>query len=112
VSLEELQRGAAEARSGALRLVEGVGIGDLDKPQRVLRRQILHQLETAGMTQGDWFREKNHVLAVYDSTRRALYLIAKLERSGLTTQQKSAVSAATSALHAAEDAASEASRLV
>ena len=100
-----------QGRVRALTLVEGMSAASLNKAQRTLRRRVLHQLNTFGITQNDRSR-RDWAAANYDSIRAALSLLDRLERAGeLDKQQKAATSDATSALHAAEDAAARAVRL-
>jgi hypothetical protein len=110
-SLEVLQRTAAEERGRAYRLVEELDTASLDKAQRALRRKILHQL-TGGLTLEDSIQSgSTRVAAIYDSTRRALWLLDQLYRTDVAPQQSAAIANATAALHVAEDAAGEATRL-
>jgi len=107
---EDLQRCAGEERARARGFVDQLDPSELDATQRKLRRQILHQLDTAGLTALDDINNTG-VAAIYDSTRRALALVDQIERGALTCQQKAVLSSAVAALPAAEDAAGAATRM-
>lgn len=110
--IEDLSREAVEQRRRAHRFIDEIYRATVDIKQRRLLRRILHAVGDAvdeeDLAEG---RYLPHPSGLYDNTRLALSLVEKFERTGHGATGTAALSAVVSALHAAEDAASEASRL-